>query len=193
MPGQKYVKVTTPEFRVSYPNVFQAKKNDLSGQDEFSVQALFPLGADMSKLKAACLLAAEEKWGSDRAKWPKALRMPFRDQGEREKDGVLPSGYAKGAVFVNLKNKNRPGLVDRLVQPIIEQSDFYGGCYAIASVTAFAYDQKGNRGVSLSLQNLQKTRDGEPFSGRSKAEEDFAPLPMDEQGGVGTSDDIFGV
>ncbi len=29
-------KINTPEFRVAFPSVFQAKKNDLNGKDEMS-------------------------------------------------------------------------------------------------------------------------------------------------------------
>jgi len=35
-------KLNTPEFRVAFPQVFTAKKNDLNGKDEYSVVALFP-------------------------------------------------------------------------------------------------------------------------------------------------------
>ena len=46
-------RVTTPEFRVSFPVVFKPKKNDLSGEDEYSIVALFPKGADLTALKNA--------------------------------------------------------------------------------------------------------------------------------------------
>jgi hypothetical protein len=54
-----------------------------------------------------------------------------------------------------------------------EDNTFFSGCYARASLVAFAYDKMGNKGVSFALQNIQKTRDGEPFSGRKKAEDEF--------------------
>lgn len=160
--------VLTPEFRVSYPKVFKPERNDLNGRDEYSLVALFPKGADLSKLKAACKAACEKKWGADPKKWPKNLRDPFRDQGEREKeddDGnkYMPDGYVKGAVCINLKSTKRPGLVDAQLQDIIDDSDFYGGCYARAQVNAAAYDQKGNTGVSLYVNHIQKLRDGESF------------------------------
>jgi hypothetical protein len=171
----------TPEFRASYPNVFRPKKNELNQKDEYSVVALFPKGTDLSGLKKAATKAIEEKWGTDKSKWPSNLKSPFRDQGDRAKissDGkkVLPMGYEEGATYVNLKSEQRPGVVDQNVQPIIEASQFYAGCFARATVRAFAYDQKGNRGVSFGLQNIQKMRDGDPLGGRVRAEDDFSPV-----------------
>lgn len=169
-------KVTTPEFRVSYPNVLKPKLNKLSGQSEYSLVALFPKGADLSKLIAAAKEAMEEEWGSDKAKHPKNLRTPFRDQAEKEKDGTLPSGHEAGAIFINLKSKQRPGVIDRTGNDILEESDFYAGCFAHATVVAYTYDNAGNKGVSFGLQNIQKLKEGEPLGGRTKPQNDFAPI-----------------
>lgn len=188
--------INTPEFRVSYPNVFKPKRNDLNGQDEYSVVALFPKGADLSKLKEAAQKAIIDKWGPDKAKWPANLRSPFRDQGERAKvvDGkrILPAGHEEGAIFLNLKSKQRPGVVDQNVQDILDESQFYAGCFARASVKAFAYDQKGNRGVAFGLGNIQKIRDGEPLGNRAKPEQDFAPIQTEQTAAsTGSATDIF--
>lgn len=189
--------INTPVFRVSYPNVFKPKRNDLNGKDEFSIVCLFKKGENLDKLKAAAQKAITDKWGSDKAKWPSNLRSPFRDQAERAKevDGkrILPAGHEEGAIFLNLKSSQRPGVVDQNVQDIINEADFYAGCYAIASVNAYAYDQKGNRGVSFGLGNIQKVRDGEPLGNRAKPEQDFAPIAVEESSGAstGSATDIF--
>lgn len=183
--------VVTPKFRVSYPNVFKAKKNDLNGKDEFSLVALFPKGTDLSKLKAIAHAAVVEKFGADQAKWPKNLRSPFRLQDEREKDGVMPAGYEKGAYFMNLKSSQRPGLVDQNVQDIIDQSTFYAGCFAVASVNAYAYQQKGNAGVSFGLGNIQKVSDGDPLGSRTRPQDDFAPIEGAQDLGGQNASSIF--
>ncbi len=186
--------VMTPEFRVSFPNLFKAKKNDLSGEDEYSVQALFSKDADLKVLKMAAEAAIAKKWGDDKKKWPTNLRSPFRLQDERAKvndEGkkVLPPGYEEGAVYLNLKSKQRPGVVDKNVQPIIDETEFYPGCYARATISAYAYDAKGNKGVAFGLGNIQKTRDGEPLGGRMKAEDEFAPIEGASEGDAST---VFG-
>lgn len=196
--------IITPEFRVSFPAVFEAKHNDMSGQNEFSVQALFPKGADLSKLKVAAKAAIVKKWGPDEKKWPRregkiAIRMPFRDQGDREKtreDGTtyLPEGYEKGSIYMNLKSTRRPGVVDQNVQPILDAETFYAGCYARAYISCYPYEKKGNCGVSFGLNHLQKTREGEALSGRRKAEEVFESIVApDESGNADVSDvnDLF--
>ena len=165
----------TPEFRVSFPAVFKPKrqKGDATSEPKYGLTMLFPKGADLSKLKAAAQEAVKEKWGD---KPPKNLRSPFRDQGEKEYEG-----YEEGAVFVSASSKQKPGLVDRQRQDIIDETEFYPGCYARATLRAFAYDNNGNKGVAFCLNNIQKLRDGNPLDGRTRAKDDFADdLPPDE-------------
>lgn len=189
-------KVNTPDFRVAFPAVFKAKRNDLSGKDEFSLVALFPKGANLKELEAAAKAALVKKWGDKKEKWPKNLRSPFRDQGDREKendngDMVLPQGYEKGAVYINLKSNQRPGVVDQSVQEILDESEFYGGCWARASINAYAYDQAGNRGVAFGLMNVQKVRDDDAFGNRTKPQDDFAPVTNSDEDNTQSSDDLF--
>lgn len=171
--------LNTPKFRVSFPKVFKPELNKLSGKSEYSVVAIFDKGADLSALKKAAQQAAIDKWGPDVSKHPKNLRSPFRDQSEKAKDGVLPAGHVEGAIFMNLKSPKRPGVVDQDVQSILDESLFYAGCYAIADVNPYAYDQAGNRGISFGLNNIQKVADGEPFSGRPTPEASFKPVAQE--------------
>lgn len=197
----------TPEFRVAFPAVFQPKLNDLNGKDEFSVVALFPLESSLTgdkkveykegikKLKLMAQAALVKKFGPDKTKWPTKLRNPFKDQGDREKlvDGkmVIPQGYVKGALYLNLKSIQRPGVVNQQVEQIIDASEFYGGCWAIASVSCYGYDTKGNRGVSFGLGNLQKTRDDTAFGNRTKPQDDFTAVAEIESANEESSADLF--
>jgi len=167
-------KVITPEFRVSFPNVFQPKS--FEGQDpKYSLVMLFDKKEDLAALKALAKKAVEDKW-PDITKRPKNLRNPFRD-GDTERPDV--DGYA-GKLFISASSKMKPRVVDQSVQDIISDTDFYAGCYARASLTVFAYDTAGNRGVAFGLQNVQKLRDGEPFSGRAKPEDEFEAVKVTE-------------
>lgn len=162
-------KVMTPMFRVSFPEVFAAKSYN-NNEPKFSISMLFDKKAQKSpafaEMKRIAREAIQAKWGN---KKPANLRTPFRDGGEKELDG-----YGEGIIFVNASSKYKPGIVDRDRQDIISQEDFYPGCYARATVTCYAYDTQGNRGVAFGLHNLQKLKDGESFSGRAKAEDDFS-------------------
>lgn len=170
--------VMTPIFRVSYPVVFQPRRMDERSDLKYSICMLFKKGEDLSKLKAsvqACVLA---KYGS-KDQVPANFRNPFRDQGEKK--GA--QGYEAGAIFINATSKQRPGIVDQNVQPIIDESEFYAGCWARATIRPFCYDTAGNRGVSFGLQNIQKMDDGEPLGGHTRPEMDFEPIESPLLGG----------
>jgi len=159
-----------PEFRVSFPNVFKPKAFQPGQDAKYSIVMLFPKKTNLAVFKRAVDNAAIEKWGENKAKWPK-LRLPFRDGNEFQDR----KGY-KDHIFISASAKDKPGVVDQKrdrIDPETGDQIFYAGCYARASLIAFAYDNMGNRGVGFALQNIQKLRDGEKFSGRKDAEDEF--------------------
>lgn len=183
--------VLTPEFRVSFAWVFKPQKSDdPTKAPKYSVTMLFPKNADLSHLKKAAMDVMIDKFGPDKSKWP-TVRSPFRDQKDKADKF---KGYEPGNTFITATSKDQPGLVDAMVQKIINPSEFYSGCYAVATVNAFYYENKGNKGVSFGLRNIQKTRDGEPLGNRSNPETDFAPVGGGESAPSGTAgaSDIFG-
>lgn len=166
-------KCMTPEFRVSFPHVFE-KHTGFDGQEpKYSLVMLFSKKTDLKDLKRAAFNAATEKFGP-KEKWPKNLRLPFRN-GDEKSD---LAGY-EGTIFVTASSKLAPQVIgNKKVDgqfPRLEKDDglFYAGCYARATLIAFAYDKAGNKGVSFSLQNVQKLKDGEAFSGRKDADAEF--------------------
>jgi len=187
----------TPEFRMSFPNLFEPRFNDLSKKNEFSVVALFPKGTDLSGLEKLMVAACEKKWGPNKDKWPKGLRSPIRDQSERieaakSNDKPSPEGYEEGAKFLNLRSVNRPGVVDQNVKPIIDPGQIYPGCWGTAYISVYAYDQAGNRGVGFGLQHVQKTRDGDPLGGRVRVEDAFKAVEgADEVSSSSDASSIF--
>jgi len=158
------MKLMTPSFRVSFPSVFTPSAGFDGQEAKYSLVMLFEKHTDLTEMKKAVEDCIKEKWG---VKVPKDLRSPFRDGDEKELDGY------KGCVFVKASSKQRPGLVDKDLQPIISQDEFYPGCFARATLSVFAYEKSGNRGVSFGLQNIQKLDDGESFLGKVSPEEDF--------------------
>ena len=98
-----------------------------------------------------------------------ALKLPLRD-GDTERDD---EAY-KNSFFVNANSTTAPQIVDRSVQPILDRSEVYSGCYARVSVNFYAFNSNGNRGIACGLGNIQKVRDGEPLGGKASAESDFA-------------------
>lgn len=181
---KKSTAFVTPEFRASFPALF-APRAAVEGQAlKYSVVMLFDKKTDITTLKQAVANALIEKYGPDKAKWPKGLRLPFRDGSEKEYDGY------ENTVFVTASSKNRPGLVDQALQPIIDPENFGGGDYARAEINAFCYSVSGNNGVSFGLNHVQKTRDGVRFSGRGKAEDAFDAIPVPSASASETADPL---
>ena len=86
----------------------------------------------------------------------------------------------QGAYFVNANSTTAPQIVDRSVQPILDRSEVYSGCYAHVSINFYAFNSNGNRGIACGLGNIQKVRDGAPLGGKSSASDDFATVTDDD-------------
>ena len=100
-----------------------------------------------------------------------ALKLPLRD-GDTERDD---ENYA-GCYFINANSKTAPQIVDKHVRPILDRSEVYSGVYANVSLSFYAFNTNGNRGIACGLGNIQKVRDGEPLGGRTNASAEFETL-----------------
>ena len=99
-----------------------------------------------------------------------AIKNPLRDgDTERPDDPAYANAY-----FVNANSATAPGVVDADRNPILTRSEVYSGVYGRASISFYAFNSNGNRGIACGLNNLQKIRDGEPLGSRASAESDFA-------------------
>lgn len=171
-------KVVTGEVRFSYLHVWEPASIEEGGEKKYSVALLIPKKdkKTIAKIEAAIAAASEAGKAKFGGKIPANLKSPLRDGDlERPEDEV----YA-GHFFINANAKTKPGLVDKSAQPIMNQDELYSGCYGHASVTFYAYNTSGNKGIAAGLNHLMKTRDGEPLGGRSTAESDFAELVQEE-------------
>lgn len=194
--------ILTPEFRVGMAHVFRpyVSRENPTATAKFLIRCLFPHPSKMdskykkeyeaftARIKKAVEDAIEAKWGKKR---PTNLRLPFRDQGEKSYDG-----FEAGAMWFTASSKNKPGLVDQHNNDIIDESEFYAGCYAWATLQVYAYSASGNNGIGIGLQNIQKLRDGEPLSGRLKAQDEFQPVASADEDaapvGAGGAMDLLG-
>jgi len=186
-------KVVTGKVRLSYAHLFEPFSS-FEGQDaKYSTVILIPKSdkATIKKIKQAQKAALEKgkasKFGGT---IPKNWKNTLRD-GDEEADLEKNPEY-EGHLFMTVSNKQRPGIVDRDVQPILDSTEVYSGCYARVSINAFPFSASGNKGVSFGLNHVQKVADGEPFGGISKAEDDFEPLDdLDDEFDDEDSDDLI--
>ena len=167
-------RVTTGEVRTSYFSALQARKNELSGKDEYSTQILIPKTdtATIAALKAAAKEALTAKFGD---KIPKNVRNPLRDGDVETKQDGSPLGREyQGHFFCNVKSTSKPGAIDSHGNDLIGTDDIVSGDYIRVSLNAYAYSQAGNNGVSFGLNNILLVRKGEPLGGaKPSAAADF--------------------
>ena len=174
MTNQNETKVVTGVVRLSYANVWEPKSIN-GGDEKYSVSLIIPKSdkktiADINKAVDAAIKVGVGKFGG---KIPNktALKLPLRD-GDAERDD---EAY-KDSYFVNANSATAPQIVDTKVQPILNRDEVYSGCFARVSITFYAFNSNGNRGIACGLGNIQKVADGDPLSSRSTAEDDFTSL-----------------
>jgi hypothetical protein len=187
MSNAESTRIITPTARLSFPALFKPARPMAEGADEkYQCELIFEKGANLAPLKEAIKTAIKNKWGD---KPPKNLRIPLRD-GDTDREGK--DGY-EGCMFISARSKDRPGVVigpHRDICTPDREHEVYGGCYVRASITAFAYDTAGNKGVAWALNNVWKLRDGEPFGGRRNAQEEFGDVEVDQEAFGELDDDV---
>ena len=165
-------KVVTGIVRLSYANVWEPASIN-GGSPKYSVSLIIPKSdtKTLTDINAAIDAAIEQGVGKFGGKKPNkaALKLPLRD-GDIERDD---EAY-KNSYFVNANSTTAPQIVDRAVNPIIDRSEVYSGCYARVSINFYAFNSNGNRGIACGLGNIQKVRDGEPLGGKTSAADDFS-------------------
>jgi hypothetical protein len=176
-PKQKAV--ITPAGIASYAFVWKKQPSMTAGQEgKYSITLIVSKKANLDELKKACLTAAVKKFGDKAKRLIEAgrIKLPFRDGDEDREDDEI---YA-GKIFFAAKSNDPPGIVDEEGERITDQFDFYSGCKCRISVWPYGYDVNGNKGVALSLNNIQKLGDGERLSGRGSPEDDFGSSDSDD-------------
>lgn len=169
MNNQNNTKVIVP-CRFSYLHCWEPDSVN-GGDPKYSVSAIIPKSdtKTVNAIKTAIEQAKKDsvsKWGG---KVPANLKLPLRDGDIDRPDD---EAYA-GCYFFNANSRQAPQVVDSKVQPILDQSEVYSGCYGKISVTFYGYNSNGNRGIAAGLGNIQKLKDGESLGGRTSAVDDF--------------------
>lgn len=175
-------KVITGVVRFSYLYATMPHASDDTQTPKYSVSLIIPktdtetVNAINAAVEAAISEGKSKLCGKGKTLPPRQLlKLPLRDGDlEREDDPV----YA-GAFFLNASSPNKPGIVGADCKPIMDESEIYSGMYGRASITFFAFNKSGNRGIAAGLNNLMKCRDGERLAGGASAEEDFAEFAED--------------
>lgn len=189
--------IQTPEFRLSYPHIWEKHYNELAKREQYDIVMLFPKKdkTELTPIYDLMKKVAAFHWGPNM----KGLKNPIKDgdtatnqAGEliKEKNQAY-----EGMMVVSAWATKMPGVVSikrdkegRNI-PIVDHDEVFGGCYCDAIVTCMAYDMAGNKGLRFRLEHVRKRRDGEPFGNRTKAEDAFAPVAGAESAAEDVQDD----
>ena len=155
--------ITGPNTRFSYLNANEPKS----------------INGSIPKYSASLIIPKEDTVTINKIK--SAIEQAYKE-GESKLKGNGKSVPALSTLKTPLRDGDleRPGVVDGNRQEIIDTSELYSGIYGRASITFYAFNSNGNKGIACGLNNLQKLRDGEPLGGRTRAEDDFATEDDDD-------------
>lgn len=167
-------KVVTGKVRFSYVNIFKSRAFQADQDAKFSICLLIPKEdkATLKKIKAAIDEAIQEgissKWNG---KKPANVKLPLRD-GDEERADEAPE--YEGMMFLNANSTQKPGIVDKDLNEILDPDEVYSGCWGRASINFYPFSVNGNKGIGVGLNNVQKLKDGEHLgAARASAESDF--------------------
>lgn len=175
--------ITGKTTRWSYANVWEPKAIGEGTTPKFSISLIIPKSdtVTVNKINAAIEAAYREgeaklKGNSKTLPALSAIKSPLRDGDiERADDPAYADAY-----FINANALTAPGIVDADLNPILTRSEVYSGVYGRASITFYAFNSNGNKGIACGLNNLQKIRDGEPLGSKASPETDFAADDSDD-------------
>ena len=171
-------KIRTGEVRASYAHLFEPHGFDGS-EPRYSVRLLIPKSdtETAEAVKNAIQAAYEEGVKGDwKGARPQMANPVLYDGDGVNRDGLPWPEENKGCWFVNAKSTRRPGVVRTDGSILTEDTEFYSGCYCLATLAFRPFNKNGNKGVSCYVNSVMMTRPGESLGGGSTPEEDFADI-----------------
>jgi len=163
------VRFISPSFVIAFPALFKPKQNDRGGDEYSCTMYLDKDGSDMSKIQGAIDQIVHDEYKDKVA----GIKMPIRD-GDDQADNYSTYEGTANCWVIAAKSVFKPGVVDTDLEDIIDPGMIYPGAVCRASLTAYAYDVNGNKGISFALNNVQFLTDGDPLTGAgTKASDEF--------------------
>lgn len=167
------MKIKLTAVRHAFCNLFEATDFEGDGNFKFRDTFLIPKNSELDKqIWAAVRKVAKDAWGDKYEKILESIKHIPNRAGYR--DGDTKSEYEgfEGHMFLAASNKARPLVIDRDRSPLVAADGRpYSGCFVNATVTVYAYDNKG-KGIGFSLGGVQFLRDGDAFAGGGVAAPD---------------------
>lgn len=178
----------TPLVRFTYAHVFEPKASE-NGLLKYSTGMLVPKSDKKACDAMKALVDAAVKKGIEKGKFNKeasesrSFKYPLRDGDEYYATASTPEQKEaresyRGMLFINASSDRPVGVVDKYGNPIMNQSDFYSGCWGHADINLYAYNNK-SLGVGVGLHNVMKKKDDDRLDGQRSAQAAFAGVTED--------------
>jgi len=188
--------VTLPIGTLNFPNLFEARLNDMNGKMEFGSDVIFSPGANLTEVKDVIHRLAR-KLDPDYQKAhdedPEKFTLPLKPC-KKDKKGRWPEGHREGGFWLKAKTSTTKPVVGEVVNgkfaAFTDKTKIYSGVQAVVSVVFSTYKKAGKMGVTCYLNNVCKVADAEPLTGRTAPEDDFAAVASAPTGGAST-DSVF--
>jgi len=200
------IQVVTNPVRISFPYLF--KKREMKDQDGTRqadrdryecVLLIPPSTGDAKKIAAAMSEAMVAKFGDDWKSQLSAMEMaklPLKKCSENKwfKDQF------DGWHFMNSWSKERPNVVDKDFNDIIDPDKVYAGSWCRFQITLLAWEsKKGGKLCLVSLDNVMFVADDEKLGGGKKSAKDGfgdklelkLPDELKAAGNADEGDDLF--
>jgi Protein of unknown function (DUF2815) len=182
----KKTRIVTARGRAFYANALMVPKANDQGVDKYSIQFLIPKN---SPGVAPILAAVEEAKRAYETKFNGGKKLgeawammqtPLRDGDAELASGKQTDRDYAGHLFFNASSTDKPGLVDKDVQEIVDPREIYSGMFVKIDVNFYPFANK-TRGVAAGLNHVQKVGDGEPKSGAGSASGAFSRYEDNDQ------------
>ena len=166
-------KVVTGVVRLSYCHLWEPAAITEGAKPKFSVSLIIRKDdkETIDKINSAIDAAIEEatatKFGGKKPNKATLKGAALRDGDEKDDEAY------KGSFFLNASSNEAPQIVDKNVNPILDRSLCYSGCYARVSINFYAYAVSGQKGIAVGLGNVQVVKEGTPLGGKASASSDF--------------------
>lgn len=162
--------------RISYPHVWKPTKT-LDGKDVYQLDLLIPKtdAKQIEAIKKAIALAIDIAKKKFNGILPGGFKLPQLKDGDARNAELQAKGKAIDPAYTNhvyftARSEQKPEIRNQKNQPVLRESDVYGGCYCNVAVNIAPYGLKvGSKftGASFFLEAIQKVKDGEAFGVRA--------------------------
>ena len=142
--------ITGKDTRWSYCNVWDAKSIN-GGTPKYSVSLIIPQGRhghraeDPGRHRGRLSRRGEQ---AARQRQDGAAAGSHQEPAARRRYGAPDDPAYANAYFVNANSATAPGVVDSACNPILTRSEVYSGVYGRASISFYAFNSNGNRGIA---------------------------------------------